>query len=468
MRLLMLIFAFIVFENAKAVEMPDVFSDHMILQREATIPVWGSAENGTKISVSFAGITKTTTAKDGVWRVQFAPMEANKIPQTMTVSATDGFEKEFKNILIGDVWFASGQSNMEMHLGGTKAGKKAIAASENPMVRLFKVPHILEEKDWPVGTTWYEANPQSTPSRSAVGYFFINELQQELDIPVGLLDCSYGGTVTETWCSPEVLSAGYPVWEAFEPMAIKDPNWNKRNTSSYLYNRMIKSVMPFPVKGFIWYQGEANAERAEEQKKLFPAMVNDWRKSWGDETLPFYFVQVARYERANWHEFRNAQREIAETLPHSYLAVTIDLSKDWYQDNHPIHPATKKPIGHRLALAALANVYGKDIVYSGPMVKEMTVKSGKAILSFEHIGGGLKTLDDKRLRGFYISADGENFVEAVAEIKKNTVVVSDKRVKKPIAVRYAAEDDLGIEGIHVNLGNTDGLPASPFTITLKN
>ena len=468
MRLLMLIFAFIVFENAKAVEMPDVFSDHMILQREATIPVWGSAENGTKISVSFAGITKTTTAKDGVWRVQFAPMEANKIPQTMTVSATDGFEKEFKNILIGDVWFASGQSNMEMHLGGTKAGKKAIAASENPMVRLFKVPHILEEKDWPVGTTWYEANPQSTPSRSAVGYFFINELQQELDIPVGLLDCSYGGTVTETWCSPEVLSAGYPVWEAFEPMAIKDPNWNKRNTSSYLYNSMIKSVMPFPVKGFIWYQGEANAERAEEQKKLFPAMVNDWRKSWGDETLPFYFVQVARYERANWHAFRNAQREIAETLPYSYLAVTIDLSKDWYQDNHPIHPATKKPIGHRLALAALANVYGKDIVYSGPMVKEMTVSSKKAILSFEHIGGGLITLDDKRLRGFYISADGEHFVEAVAEIKKNTVVVSDKRVKKPIAVRYAAEDDLGIEGIHVNLGNTDGLPASPFTITLKN
>ena len=138
------------------------------------------------------------------------------------------------------------------------------------------------------------------------------------------------------------------------------------------------------------------------------------------------------------------------------------------KDNHPIHPATKKPIGHRLALAALANVYGKDIVYSGPMVKEMTVKSGKAILSFEHIGGGLKTLDDKRLRGFYISADGENFVEAVAEIKKNTVVVSDKRVKKPIAVRYGAEDDLGQEGIHVNLGNAENLPASPFTITLKN
>ncbi len=462
----MLLLASCVFENARGVEMPDVFSDNMILQRETTVPVWGRAEEGTKVSVSFGGITKRTKAKEGVWRVEFPPMDANKTPQTMTVSASDGFEKEFKNILIGDVWFASGQSNMEMHLGGVKEGEKAIAASKNPMVRLFKVPHILEEKDWPVGTTWYEANPKSAPPQSAVGYFFVNELQKELDIPVGLLNCSYGGTVTETWCSPEVLSAGYPDWEAFEQKAIKNPDWHKRNTSSYLYNRMIKSVMPFPVKGFIWYQGEGNAGRASEQKKLFPAMVNDWRKSWGDEELPFYFVQLARYERANWHEFRNAQREIAENLSNTYLAVTIDLSKDWNQDNHPIHPTTKKPIGHRLELAALANVYGKDIVYSGPMVKEMTVESGKAILLFEHIGGGLKSLDDKRLRGFYISADGENFVEAVAEIKENSVVVLDKRVKNPIAVRYGAEDDLGKEAININLGNAEGMPASPFTITL--
>ena len=226
--------------------------------------------------------------------------------------------------------------------------------------------------------------------------------------------------------------------------------------------------MPFAVKGFIWYQGEGNASRAKEQQKLFPAMVDDWRKSWGNEELPFYFVQLARYERANWHEFRDAQREIAEGLPNSYLAVTIDLSKDWDQDNHPIHPTTKKPIGHRLALAALANVYGKDIVYSGPMIKGMTVESGKAILSFEHIGGGLKTLDDKRLRGFYISSDGENFVEAVAEIKGNTVVVLDERVKNPVAVRYGAEDDLGKEGININLGNVERMPASPFTIVVNN
>ena len=177
--LLMLLLAACFFENAKAVEMPDVFSDNMILQREATIPVWGRAEDGTNISVSFGGITKKTKAKEGVWRVEFPPMEANKIPQSMTVSATDGFEKEFKNILIGDVWFASGQSNMEMHLGGAKEGEKAIAASENPTIRLFKVPHILEEKDWPVGTTWHEANPQSTPPQSAVGYFFVHELQEE-------------------------------------------------------------------------------------------------------------------------------------------------------------------------------------------------------------------------------------------------------------------------------------------------
>ncbi len=461
---LMLLYASTLFGNDRGVEMPDVFSDNMIIQRETVVPVWGRAEDGTKVSVSFAGLTKKTKAKDGVWRVEFPPMEANKVAQTMTVSASTGFEKEINNVLIGDVWFASGQSNMEMNLAGVKEGEEAIAASENPMLRLFKVPRSLENEDWPVGTSWQEANPQSRPPQSAVGYFFVQELQEELDIPIGLLNCSYGGTVTETWCSPEVLKASYPEWEAWEKARLQDPEHSKRNTSSFLYNRMVKSVHPFPVKGFIWYQGSANAGRAEEQKKLFPAMVTDWRKSWGNEKLPFYFVQLPRFDRANWHKFRNAQREIAEDLPNSYLAVTIDLSKHWNIDNHPIHPTTKKPIGHRLALAALAKVYGKDIVYSGPMVKELKVESDKAILSFNHIGSGLQALDGKRLRGFYISADGEKFVEAIAEITNNTVTVLDERVKTPVAVRYGSEDDMGKEDLNVNLGNAEGLPASPFTI----
>jgi sialate O-acetylesterase len=464
--LLMLLYAAAVFGNDRGVEIPDVFSDNMILQREAVVPVWGRAEDGTKVSVTFAGLTKKTKAKDGVWRVEFPPMEANKTPQTMRVSASDGFKKEIRNVLIGDVWLASGQSNMEMNLAGVKEGEEAIAASENPMLRLFKVPRSLENEDWPVGTSWQEANPQSTPPQSAVGYFFVQELQEELDIPIGLLNCSYGGTVTETWCSPEVLKASYPEWEAWEKARLQDPEHSKRNTSSFLYNRMVKSVLPFQVKGFIWYQGEGNAGRPEEQKELFPAMVNDWRKSWGNKELPFYFVQLARYDRANWHRFRDAQREIADNLPHSYLAVTIDLSKDWSIDNHPIHPNTKKPIGHRLALAALANVYGKDMVYSGPVVKEMEVESGRAILSFNHMGSGLRTLDGKRLRGFYISEDGENFVEAEAKIAGKTITVSDERVRAPVAVRYGAEDDMGKEDLSVNLSNAEGLPASPFTIRL--
>ena len=464
--LLMLLYASGAFGNARGVEMPDVFSDNMILQRETVVPVWGRAEDGTKVSVSFAGITKKAKAKEGVWRVEFPPMEANKIPQTMMVSASGGFEKEFRNVLIGDVWFASGQSNMEFSLHMVNGGAEAISASENPMLRLFKVPRILEEKDWPLGTSWHEANPESTPPQSAVGYFFAQELQKELDIPIGLLNCSYGGTVTETWCSPEVLKASFPEWEAWEKARLQDPEHPKQNTSSFLYNRMVKSVLPFPVKGFIWYQGEGNAGRPEEQKKLFPAMVNDWRKSWGNEELPFYFVQLARYERANWHKFRDAQREIAENLPHSYLAVTIDLSKDWNIDNHPIHPTTKKPIGHRLALAALANVYGKEMVYSGPVVKEMEVETDIAILSFNHIGSRLQALDGKRLRGFYISDDGENFVEAEAKISGSTVSVSGERVRAPVAVRYGAEEDMGAEDLNVNLGNAEGLPASPFTMVL--
>ena len=218
-QLLMLLYASSVLGTTRGVEMPDVFSDNMIIQRETVVPVWGRAEDGTKVSVSFAGITKKTKAKDGVWRVEFPPMDANKVAQTMRVSASDGFEREFKNVLIGDVWFASGQSNMELSLQIANGGEEAIASSENSMLRLFKVPRILEDKDWPIGTSWHEANPQTTPPQSEAGYFFVQELQRELDIPIGLLNCSYGGTVTETWCSPEVLSAGYPDWESYEEKA---------------------------------------------------------------------------------------------------------------------------------------------------------------------------------------------------------------------------------------------------------
>ena len=303
---------------------------------------------------------------------------------------------------------------------------------------------------------------------SAVAYFFAQEIQQTQGIPVGLINCSYGGTVTETWCSPKTLAAGYPVWEAYEAKAKQNPKYARRNTSSRLYNRMLKTVMPFPVKGFLWYQGEGNAGRAEEQKKLFPEMVKDWRQSWGNPKLPFYLVQLARFEPATWHAFRLAQLDVWQNTPDSYLAVTIDLSKDWKKDNHPIHPSTKAPIGHRLALAARAKVYGEsELVYSGPIVRDIRIEKGKARLSFDHFGSGLAALDGKALRGFAVSGDGKQFVPGAAKIVGNVVLVSSPNITSPIAVRYGAELDMAKGKLDINLGNREKLPASPFTVFVR-
>lgn len=449
--------------------LPEVFSDNMVLQRETSIPVWGQAEDGTRVTVTFNATEMECIARDGKWRVILPPMPASSEPRTMTVVATHESEiikRQFTNVLVGDVWLASGQSNMEMQLGVVKGGPEAVAASSNSLLRLFTVSRKLETQSPPVGDAWKISGPDTSAPMSAVAYFFAQEIQKTQGIPVGIINCSYGGTVTETWCSPEVLKKGYPDWETFLANSLKNPDWPRRNTGSVLYTRMLKTVMPFAVKGFIWYQGEGNASRADEQKKLFPAMVADWRNSWGDPSLPFYFVQLARFDQADWHAFRDAQRWISENMSNTYLAVSIDLSRDWNHNNHPIHPTTKAPIGHRLALAARAKVYGEtNLVYSGPFVQQMTVKGNAAVLFFKGLGSGLVAMDGQPLRGFYISTDGSAFVQADARIEGDTVTVSSPDVSNPVAVRYGAEADMGKENLDVNLGNREGLPASPFTIS---
>ena len=450
--------------------LPDVFSSDMVLQREAMIPVWGLAEDGTKITVTFAGKTKTTRAKAGKWEVVFHPMKANTQPQQMTIMGSDGYKKVLSNILIGDIYLAAGQSNMEMKLREVVEGEEAIRDSHNPMLRLFTVKKSLLNSVPPVGTVWKISAPDSSAKISAVAYFFANEIQKKTGIPIGIIQCAFTATVTETWTGPSVLKAGFPKWENYLSAARKNPNYPRQNTPSRLYNRMLTTVMPFSLKGFLWYQGEGNNSRPEEQKKLFPLMMEDWRQQFRNENLPVFFVQLPRYENKNWHAFRCAQLEISKTLPNSFLAITIDLPRDWDLGDgksvrHPVHPATKKAIGHRLALLARANLYHEeDLVYSGPVVEQMTVNSGRAVLTFSHVGGGLIALDSKPLRGFYISFDGENFEKAEAKILGDTVTVLAESVTAPVAVRYASGGDMGLTDLDVNLGNTAGLPASPFTI----
>jgi sialate O-acetylesterase len=448
---------------------PEVFSDNMVLQRNTPVPVWGRAEDGAIVTVSFHNYDLQATARNGAWKVILPPMPASSEPSKMTIQSSSHPTIHYSNILIGDVWLASGQSNMEMQLGAVKGGPEAVAQSANPLLRLFTVSRKLETQEPPVGDSWKVSGPNTSAGMSAVAWFFAREIQQTQGIPVGLIHCSYGGTVTETWCSPEVMSQSWPDWERWSQQMRSNTNAPVRNIhASYLYNRMLKTVMPFAVKGFLWYQGEGNAGRAEEQKRLLPAMIQDWRKSWGDESLPFYFVQLARYEAADWHEFRCAQLDVWTNTPNTFMAVTMDLSKDWNANNHPIHPTTKAPIGHRLALAALAHVYGEtNLVYSGPVIRKLTVQGNRAVLHFDHVGSGFSARDGLPLRGLYISADDQVYALASAEIVGDTVVVSSPGVLNPVAVRYGAEWDMGKETLDVNLSNLEGLPASPFTVKIN-
>ena len=453
----------------------DLFSDHMVLQRDVEIPIWGLGKDGDQITVEFGSETFKTLVKEGKWSVRLPPRPASKIAATLIISASDGFRRKISDIVVGDVWFASGQSNMAMPLQYTENSAAVLRTAENSLLRLFSVNRSLEYSVPPIGQSWSLSTAESAAGFSAVAWYFGQEIQQKQNVPIGLIDCSYSATVTETWCSPQVLKGDYPDWQKFESVILKSQIDVWRNLGSVLYNRMVKTVMPYPVKGLLWYQGEGNNLRAEEQLELFPAMVEDWRRGWGNPRLPMFFVQLTRYEDNPRHAFRDVQRRIAMDMPDTYLAVTIDLSREWDPQNqpkgacnHPVHPLTKAPIGHRLALAARANVYGESgLVWSGPMLRKADFIPGTVILSFDHVGGGLCTLDGQTLRGFYVSADGTTFLPGDASIEGEQIRVCSAQVPNPVSVRYGAESDMGKEQLDVNLANRDGLPASPFTANKK-
>ena len=448
--------------------LPDVFSEHMVLQRDTPIPVWGLGRDNDKVKVELAGKSYETVVQEGKWKLLLDAQNVSSTPAKLVISASDGFRREINDVLVGDVWFASGQSNMEMQVACVEGGPAALAEPHAEALRLFTVSRFLENSAAPMGSNWAPSNRNSAAEMSAVAWFFGREIQKSEGIPVGIINCSFGGTITETWCSPGTLALGFPDWEAFKAQNLDQPNkneWNRRNTASYLYLHMIQTIAPFAVTGFLWYQGEANAGRAAEQKRLFPAMVEGWRQVWGNPSLPFFFAQLARFHEADWHDFRDAQRWIAANNPNMYLAVTIDLPRDFDPKDNPIHPRSKIPIAHRMALAARANIYGeKNLEWSGPQVKSWSVDGDAAVLEFSHATGSLTALGGGPLRGFFLSGDGKKFTEAVATIQGSALRLRAGGVQKPIAVRYGSEADQGKEKLEVNLANQEGLPASPFTL----
>ena len=480
------------------VKLPAVVGPNMVLQRDISVPIWGWADSGEDVTVTFAGQTKATkAAADGRWMVRLDPLTAGG-PHPLTVAGKNTLKLE--NVLVGEVWLCSGQSNMGMTVGRSNDAEQEIASAKYPSIRLFGVPLLgTQEPQYDCKGTWAECSPETVGNFTAVGYFFGREIHKEIDVPVGLINCSWGGSSCEAWvkrsvlevdtryqsmlesfdkaCAnydPEKVQAAYQQkveqWKAQSekakaegkepprrPRAPQDPRAGQHRPAN-LYNGMLLAVKPFGLRGAIWYQGESNAGRAYQYRHLFPTMINSWRVDWQQGDFPFYFVQLANYMATKpepgdsaWAELREAQSMTLET-PNTGQAVIIDIG-----EADDIHPKNKQDVGKRLAFWALVKDYGRDIVYYGPQYKSMAVKGNKIVLEFDHVGGGLVAKSDGPLEGFSIAGEDKAFVWAEAKIVGNTIEVSCPKVAKPAAVRYAWADNPVC-----NLYNREGIPASPF------
>jgi sialate O-acetylesterase len=486
----LLIFALTISAFAQAAVKPAaLFSDGCVLQQEMPLPVWGWAENGERVTVEFQGQKVSAVTANGKWLVTLKSLKAGG-PFEMKISGVNTVA--IKNVLVGEVWLCSGQSNMAWRLSQTTNAEADIAAAKYPNIRLFTVPN--SPKDEPVSDVkadWKECTPETAKSFSAVGYFFGRALHlARKGVPVGLINSSVGGTPSEAWTSSPVVNgdpnfagvreryakavADWPAakakWEAAlekhkeiaaeakaagktaPPAPAKPFGPEHQNRPVGLYNGMIAPLVPYALRGAIWYQGESNATRAYEYRAIFPAMIQDWRKAWGND-FTFLFVQLAPYApppAGTYAELREAQA-LTLKLPKTGMAVITDVGEE-----KDIHPKQKAPVGERLALAARAIAYGEKIEYSGPTYSGMKVEGNRAVLSFTHVGGGLVAKGD-RLAGFTIAGADQKFVPAEAEIKGDKIIVHSPQVAQPVAVRFGWENYPML-----NLWNKAGLPASPF------
>lgn len=496
------------------VRLPGIFSDHMVLQRDQAVPVWGWAQPGEEITVKM-GVAKatTTTGKDGRWMVKLAPQPMSAAPLTLTVAGRNTVTVQ--DVLLGDVWLCSGQSNMEFGLGGCNAPQD-IEAAQFPTLRRIKFDHTTASKPADdIPGRWEVCTPQSAPGWTAVGFYFARRIQQETGVPIGLIDDNWGGTRIEPWIPPsgfeqvdslagilvdvtnrcqsyraELGKALGPLeqWIGDARKALTAPGadipvqppvpgnpYNDASFPSSIYNAMIHPIVPFGLKGAIWYQGESNGGEGDEYYAKMRALIGGWRELWAQGDFPFYFVQLANFTQPNndpaggdgWARVRMAQLKSLE-IPKTGMAVTIELAD---ADNpNDIHPKNKFDVGERLALWALAKDYGKaGLVYSGPLYQSLKVEGNKARIFFTSVGSGLMvgkkegrqpTIEDKtaKLKRFAIAGQDRKWFWADAVIDGATVVVSSPNVPAPVAVRYA----YSMNPAGCNLYNREGLPASPF------
>jgi sialate O-acetylesterase len=479
-----------------------MFSDHMVLQRELAIPVWGTADAGEKVTVKLQDKQASVTAgQDGKWIVRLPELKAGN-PYELTVTGTNTIT--LQDVLIGDVWVCSGQSNMQFGLKGAINSDKEIAEADYPQIRLFTVPNIpsftprerLSTQNMPV---WNVCSPKTAPGFSAVGYFFGRKLNKDLNVPIGLINSSWGGTIAEAWtpepallAKPELAplvqtakdyparypaikakyDADYAKWQAATKPTAADvkpstqpaprmpaaPDRNP-NLAAVLYNGMINPVVPYGIKGAIWYQGESNVGRHVQYVTLMSTLITSWRQAWGEGDFPFLIVQLTSFMKddprsigsSSWALQREAQVKIASSVPNTGVACIIDIG-----NTDDIHPKNKQDVGKRLGLIAEKMTYGKDVVAYGPTFKDMKVDGNKATITFDTFGDGMVNKGDT-VGGFVVAGADGKFYPAAATLEGDRVTVSAAEVAEPKAVRYGWANSP-----NCTLFNKSGLPAIPF------
>jgi sialate O-acetylesterase len=476
-------------------KMPAIFSDHMVLQQKQSNPVWGWDAPGTEVTVAFADQTLSTKAgSDGKWMVALAPLPANATPQTLTV--TGSTRREIGDVLIGEVWMCSGQSNMGFKLTDDWNGDLEAAASKMPNLRLIKVPNLgTQEMQENFDGQWQAAQPEASLPFSAVGFLYGRYLHQILNVPVGLIDNAWGGSSAEAWVRRSALEKDPRFKRLMESAARREAellpdqgkaemerlmaewrarcikvgatnpagrpqNWLAgRSRPGNIFAGVLSPTLGYGIKGVIWYQGESNADRAREYASLFPFLIEQWRKEWGQGDFPFYWVQLANYKPqvsapgdSGWAALRESQTRTMQ-LTNTGQAVIIDLG-----EGRDIHPRNKHDVAARLVRWALVKDYGMKLPFRSPEFQCLAIHSNKATVTVDCFGSRLRPFGVDEAKGFAICGSDKVWHWATGRIVGgNTVEVESDAVPSPVAVRYAWSDNPVC-----NLFSEDGLPVTPF------
>ncbi|WP_339730866.1 sialate O-acetylesterase [uncultured Gimesia sp.] len=466
-----------------------IFSDHMVLQRDQRLPVWGGADKGQTVTVTFNGQTVSTTTDDnGLWQVKLPPLQHNNKGQELFVQSSEE-SLIIRDVVVGDVWHASGQSNMAMTVRSVAQkipeAKQHIADANLPAIRFRRISEneaASPQTDLPLRNGWVPCSPASAPNVSAAAFYFARKLHHELGIPIGVIDTSRGGTPIEPFIPRDAFTS-HPtlkqelklgeqedlrgIWKLPGGVYARDANW----LPGRLFHSRLAPITEFPVRGLIWYQGESNCGNREDPRDYqhkMRALITGWRKALGDDSLPVYFVQLPGSGAGPGWPYLREQQRLSSNLPHTGMVVTIDLlDKD-------IHPPNKIDVGDRLARWALAEEYEKPVPYSGPLFQRATIENEKITVHFSYADSGLmiavkegllppRETPDKALSHFELADASGHWFPAEAIINGKTIVVTSSQVQDPAAVRYAC----AIDPQHCHLYNRDGLPASPFCSKAK-